>query len=144
MEKQRINGGYSIVMLACRRVHQLENVQLLHNYTRLHEKKEHVCQTCRLSVNFRMPKRNQYSSTIDSIDHSAEQTTKRGLLLDWTPTFSLATVWRFPKWEYPQFSSIYRWDFPWNKPSSDKGDSLIYGNPHIAKHGAVLNPGYDE
>ena len=51
------------------------------NYTRLHEKK-HVCQTCRLSVNFRMPKRNQYSSTIDSIDHSAEQTTKRGLLLD--------------------------------------------------------------
>jgi hypothetical protein len=63
-------------MLDCRRVHQLHATS---------REKNHVCQTCRtcrLSVNFRMPKRNQYSSTIDSIDHSAEQTTKRGLLLD--------------------------------------------------------------
>ena len=31
---------------------------------------------------------------------------------------------------YAQFSSICRWDFPWNKPSS-YGGSLISGTPHL-------------
>ena len=36
--------------------------------------------------------------------------------------------WRFPKIGVPPKSSIYKWDFPWNKPSSYWGIP-IYGTP---------------
>ena len=37
---------------------------------------------------------------------------------------------RFPEsWGYPQFSSISRWDFPWNKPSSYWGTRMTSWKP---------------
>ena len=37
-----------------------------------------------------------------------------------------------PSMVVPRFlSSISRWDFPWNLPSSDTGVPLFFGNPHI-------------
>ena len=39
-------------------------------------------------------------------------------------------IWGFPKLGYPQSSSIYRWDFPKQKPSSYSGIPQ-YVTPHI-------------
>ena len=40
-------------------------------------------------------------------------------------------IWRFPKMD-PQLSSIFVWDFPWNKPSSCIGVPHDYGIMELA------------
>ena len=39
-----------------------------------------------------------------------------------TAAASTVSMWRFPEMGVlPQFSSIFAWDFPWNKPTSELG-----------------------
>ena len=55
----------------------------------------------------------------------------------------IRTIWRFPKsWGYPQSSSIWDWDFPWNQPSSYWGYSEISGNLHIDAHNTYIHEWY--
>ena len=51
--------------------------------------------------------------------------------LGWFVTL-VSPTWRFPEMRVPLVLIHFeRWDFPWNKPSSDKGVAPFCGNPHI-------------
>ena len=46
-------------------------------------------------------------------------------------------LWRFPKIGVRHLSSIFVWDFPWNKPSSYWGIP-IYGKPHYSNYRTMV------
>ena len=86
------------------------------------------------------PPESHHTTSTAKDDSLPQQTTSPNFLIQ-----QYVSIWRFPKWGYPQSSSISRWDLPWHKPSSYWGSPMTMETPiwsswiHILSAGIVFS-----